>query len=400
MSEPELPANESHDSVARELASVDSPPVGDAAVADAYVFDPVAFRNRTRWFLVGALAMVLALVGGIGAFIRTDYVALMPGSARDTEPLLVVEGTESFPSDGELLFTTVRLRQNPNVWEYLWLKYDDDVEIVPQEAVLGDRTTDENREVNLQAMVDSKSVATAVALRELGYDTIQPIGVLVSHVIEGEAADGILNAGDIIREVDGVELVMATELVTELGSKSPGDAVRLTVESTEGDIDVRSVVLGAKEADPDAAFLGVGPQTLIDFVDIDLGFNVEIDSGSVGGPSAGLAFTLAILDQLTPGELTGGASVAVTGTMRVDGSVGPVGGVPQKAAAVRDLGIKYFLVPSSLGDELIEELRVVVDGEAEIIPVDDLAQALEVLDGLGGDVSVISEYAAAIPTAE
>lgn len=400
MSEPELPANESHDSVARELASVDPPSVGDDAGSAAYVFDPVAFRNRTRWFLVGAMAMVLALVGGIGAFIRTDYVALMPGSARDTEPLLVVEGTESFPSDGELLFTTVRLRQNPNVWEYLWLKYDEDVEIVPQEAVLGERTTDENREVNLQAMVDSKSVATAVALRELGYDTIRPIGVSISQVIEGEAADGILIAGDIIRAVDGVELVMSTELVSELSSKSPGDTVRLTVESTEGDVDVRSVVLGAKEDDPDAAFLGVGPQTMIDFVDVDLGFEVEIDSGSVGGPSAGLAFTLAILDQLTPGELTGGASVAVTGTMRVDGSVGPVGGVPQKAAAVRDLGIKYFLVPSSLGEELIEELRNVVDGEVEIIPVDDLAQALEVLDGLGGDVSVISEYAAAIPTAE
>ena len=96
----------------------------------------------------------------------------------------------------------------------------------------------------------------------------------------------------------------------------------------------------------------------------------------VGGPSAGLAFTLAILDQLTPGELTGGAQVAVTGTIGIDGSVGAVGGVPQKTAAVRDLGIEYFIVPTALGEEQIADLEERAGDALEIIPVATLDEAL------------------------
>ncbi len=362
--------------------------------------DLADLKRRSRWFMLGTFLTLLAIVGGIGAFIKTDSVALMPGSARDTEPLIAIEGTESYPSDGELLFTTVRVRQNPNIWEYIWLSLDDDVEIVPEAVVLGDRTSDENREINLQAMVDSKSIATAVALEQLGYEVIEPTGVFVALVVEDAAADGILHVGEIIREIDGVSIMESAELVELLSQHEPGDQIELNIEVAEGELETRTVVLGAKEDDPDAAFLGVAPQTLVDFDDLDVGFEVEIDSGSVGGPSAGLAFTLAILDELTPGELTGGVEVAVTGTMSVGGTVGRVGGVPQKAAAVRDLGIKFFIVPNALGEEVIAELREVVQGKVEIIPVDTLEEALEVLDGLGGEVSAIAEYAASVQTTE
>ncbi len=369
-------------------------------VVDGVMVDAATIRRRNRWFGAGSLAFLLLVVGGVGAFIKTDTVALMPGSARDTEPLINVEGTESFPSEGELLFTTVRLRQNPNIWEYLWLSVDSDVEIVPIESILGDRTSEENRAVNLRAMSDSKSVATAVALEQLGYDAIQPDGVFVAQVVEDTAADGVIDPGDIIREIDGVALSMSLELVDILAGYSPGDEIELTIEATDGEVESRRLVLGAKEEDAAAAFLGVAPQTLVNFTDLDLGFDVEIESGNVGGPSAGLAFTLAILDELTPGELTGGNRVAITGTMSVDGAVGPVGGVPQKAAAVRDLGIKYFIVPRSLGEETIAELRAIVDGKVEIIPVDDLDEALEVLGRFGGDVSAISEFASSAQVAE
>ncbi len=338
--------------------------------------DLADLKRRSRWFMLGTFLTLLAIVGGIGAFIKTDSVALMPGSARDTEPLIAIEGTETYPSEGELLFTTVRIRQNPNIWEYLWLSLDDDVEMVPEVEVLGDRTSDENRQINLQAMVDSKSIATAVALEQLGYEVIEPTGVFVALVVEDAAADGILRFGEIIREIDGISIVEAGELVELLGQHEPGDQIELLIELAEGEFETRSLVLGAKEDDPDAAFLGVAPQTLVDFDDLDVGFAVEIDSGSVGGPSAGLAFTLAILDELTPGELTGGVEVAVTGTISVSGRVGPVGGVSQKTAAVRDLGIKFFIVPSALGEETIAELREIAQGKVEIIPVDTLQDAL------------------------
>ena len=110
-------------------------------------------------------------------------------------------------------------------------------------------------------------------------------------------------------------------------------------------------------------------------------FDVAIDSGDVGGPSAGLAFTLAILDRITPGDLTGGARVAVTGTIELDGTVGPVGGVKQKTEAAVSEGAVLFLVPSDEYDEAVEA----ADGRIEIRRADSLDQALTALEELGGD---------------
>jgi PDZ domain-containing protein len=114
--------------------------------------------------------------------------------------------------------------------------------------------------------------------------------------------------------------------------------------------------------------------------------DVTIDSGNVGGPSAGLAFTLAVLDVLTPGEITGGHRVAATGTMALDGTVGPVGGAAQKAVTVRDAGYEVFLVPS---DEL-EEVRATVGDDLRVIAVDTLAEALDALDSLGGNAGSLA----------
>ena len=134
--------------------------------------------------------------------------------------------------------------------------------------------------------------------------------------------------------------------------------------------------------DPTRAIIGIAPEDRIS--DFDFPIDVTIDSGNVGGPSAGLAFTLAVLDVLTPGELTGGHRVAVTGTMSLDGTVGPVGGGAQKAIAVRDAGYEVFLVPS---DEL-EEVREAVGDDVEVIAVDTLDEALAALDSLGGNAGV------------
>src|SRR5690606_3334077 len=110
-----------------------------------------------------------------------------------------------------------------------------------------------------------------------------------------------------------------------------------------------------------------------------------------GGPSAGLAFTLALIDLLTPGELTGGHKVAVTGTIRLDGSVGPVGGGAQKAIAARNAGYEVFLVPP---DEL-EEVKTTLGGDFAVIAVSTLDEALEALVSLGGEVGSTAAAATA-----
>jgi PDZ domain-containing protein len=355
-------------------------------------FRSVQRRNLRR---LGWTLFVLLGLGVIGGFlIPTPYVALVPGSARETEPLVNVSGLEAYPSDGEVLFTTVRLRSRPNLWEYLWLTTDDDANIVPEEVIYGDRSPDENRQANLAAMTDSKQVAVAVALEELGYEAITPTGVFVADVVEGSAADGILERGDVLLAVDGSPVLADAELVATLGGRGSGETVQLTLERhTTGEAETIEIVLGGRDDDPTVGFLGVAPQTRLD-VNGDLPFEVDIDSGSVGGPSAGLAFTLAVLDQLTEGELTGGERVAVTGTISVDGAVGSVGGVPQKAAAVRELGIDVFIVPRALGEAELDLVRDRAGDDLQIVPVDDLDEALVVLETLGGDTQAIEEFAA------
>lgn len=350
-------------------------------------------KNRVWAWAGGFLFFVLASAVLGGFLLRVPYVALVPGSARDTEPLLEISGADEFPSDGELLFTTVRVRQRPNLWEYLWLQADDDAEIVPEEVVLQDRTPEENREFNLELMNDSKRVAVAVALEELGYDAVQTDAVVIQQLVPGAPAEQSLSLGDSILAIDGEPTIATNELVDILSGRAPGDEIVLTVQGF-GETESRDigVVLSENEEVPGRAFLGIQPADRLLFKN-DFGFVVDIDSGSVGGPSAGLAFTLAILDQLTAGELTGGNQIAVTGTVDAAGQVGPVGGVLQKTAAVRDLEADVFIVPARLGDAELELIREKAGDDLQIVAVETVEEAIDALADLGGDVDALDEYA-------
>jgi PDZ domain-containing protein len=147
------------------------------------------------------------------------------------------------------------------------------------------------------------------------------------------------------------------------------------------------LALGADPNDPDRAIIGI--EVTGRGIDFDFPIDVSIDTGDVGGPSAGLAFTLAIIDDLTPGDLTGGADVAVTGTINSDGTVGPVGGTGQKAAAVRAKGYDAFLVPSDDYEAARQHA-----GDVDVIAVDTLDEALAALADLGGNVDDLPQPAA------
>ena len=133
--------------------------------------------------------------------------------------------------------------------------------------------------------------------------------------------------------------------------------------------------------DDGTALIGISPGTRND-VKFDFPVNVDIDSGSVGGPSAGLAFTLGVIDALTPGELTGGAKVASTGTISLDGTVGPIGGMKQKVATVERAGAKVFLVPASEADDA---RAAVGKSDLKIVPVENVDDALKALAAIGGN---------------
>ena len=372
------------------------PPTFATAADDAPVPPPQNFARVQRRMMKMTAAVVLTLViiaTATGFLFKTDYVAFVPGSSRDTEPFLVVEGIEDFPSDGELHLTTVRVRDRVSLWGYLWYQLDGDAELVERSRVFGERTAEENKELNLERMASSKDLATAVALERLGYSTIVSDGVFVLQTVEDTPAAELLERGDVIVGVEGDKVFSPTQLVEAIGSRTPGDFITMTVERINGVVEEIPVTLAARDDDPNRAFLGVSTSERVD-LDLDVGFTVMLGSDNIGGPSAGLAFTLAILDQLTAGELTGGERVAVTGTIQVDGSVGSVGGVEQKAAAVRDAGITTFIVPSALEEPTIQLVRDAAGPGVTIIPVDDLDGAIDALASLGGDVAALEEFAA------
>ncbi|MGH9276045.1 MAG: YlbL family protein [Acidimicrobiales bacterium] len=337
-------------------------------------------RHRRIWVIVAATALLASTVIG-AAVLPVPYVALRPGSARPVSEQVLVEGAPSYAPAESIAYTTVNIGGTSLLEAFLgWL--DDDVDVLPEERVRGDRSAAENRRYNAQLMDTSKLVAIAVALDHLGHEVaIRTSGTVVRQIVEGSPAAGGLQIDDVIVAVDGQPVDQPEKIGVLLQSGGPGGQHVLTVERPAGSttrVDVTLQTIAAPD-DPQRAVIGIAPEDRI--VGFDFPIDVTIDSGNVGGPSAGLAFTLAVLDVLTPGELTGGHRVAVTGTMSLDGTVGPVGGAAQKAITVRDAGYEVFLVPT---DEL-EEVKATIGDDLEVIAVDTLAEALDALDSLGGN---------------
>jgi PDZ domain-containing protein len=343
-------------------------------------------RPRRTGRIVLAIVAFLAVAFLVGAaFVPLPYYLFRPGSVRDTQPLISVEGTEVFPSEGSIGYTTVSLRQATLLGLVQgWI--DDDVDVFARDEVLQGRDVDENRQVNLQMMSDSKQVATQVALERLGYEVDVTVGQVVVEVLPDTPADGVLEAGDVITAIDGEPFDDGQDLSRLLGDEGPGESITATVQPPSGgaDRDVE-LALAADPDDPDRGVMGVRVMEAV--LDYDFPVDVEIDTGDVGGPSAGLAFTLGIIDDLTPGDLTGGTDVAVTGTISGDGTVGPVGGTGQKAAAVREAGMTLFLVPSADYEAAVAR----AGDDLEVVAVDNIEEALAALADRGGNVDELPD---------
>ncbi|PLS75010.1 MAG: hypothetical protein CYG61_09860 [Actinobacteria bacterium] len=336
-------------------------------------------RRFLRWSLP-ALALLIALLAGVS--FTLPYYALAPGSARQVNDLIGVPSDRAFPPRGKVFLATVALsRVTPLEALRGWL--DPATEVVPEERILGPVRRGQFNQLNLQAMDDSKQTAAVVALRRLGFPVAEEgKGALVEAVEERSPAGSRLAQGEVITSVDGRPTLLAEQALEAIQSKRPGTSVRLEVQGVTGAARVEEIVLGSRSGTK-AGFLGVVLRTKERRFDYP--FDVTIDSGAIGGPSAGLAFTLGVLDTLTSGELTGGRKVAVTGTIEIDGTVGDVGGVIQKTAAVRAAGAEYFLVPP----KEFRDAKAHAGGRLKVVKVANLDEALVALGRLGGDVKAL-----------
>lgn len=328
-------------------------------------------RLRHRWSRWDTALLVCSLLLLIGAGLPLPGFSVAPGPTRPVGQLVEVNGAEVFPSSGEVLVATVALHpMSPFRALHAWL--DRDVHAVGEDDVVGS-------EARARDMEESRQVAVAVALRHVGFVVPERgEGALVVSVEAGSPAEGHLVPGDVVTGIDGIPASLAGDVVMAVGARDPGDLLRLVVVAPDGSERLEEIELGVRP-DGDGGYLGVAVRT--QNLRFDYPFSVDIRSGGIDGSSAGLAFTLGVIDALTPGALTAGETVGVTGTITIDGTVGPVGSVGQKTVAVREAGADYLLVPAGQG----REARPHAGERLQIIEVSSLDEALAALARLGGD---------------
>jgi PDZ domain-containing protein len=245
-------------------------------------------------------------------------------------------------------------------------------------------------------MRTAKETAEYVALKRLGFDAkLTPGEVVIDQLVCLKASDDgrtcaqfapsdqLLDPGDKLLKVDGTSLAVVDDLTPILAKHRPGDKVEIDYER-DGKPGSGEVELIAAPQEPERTIIGFIP-TDTATVTLPENVSIKIDTESIGGPSAGLAFTLTLIDQLSEGDLLGGKRIAVTGTIDINAKVGPIGGLTSKASAVMQTGAKYFLVPTGQGEADIANARKVVGDKVEIIPVATLDEALAALARIGGD---------------
>jgi Predicted secreted protein containing a PDZ domain len=355
----------------------------DGVAAAPVLPAPVVGRSGpsfvTKLFLgFGALLVVAAIVG---MNVTMPYVIFSPGDATGVDRYVHISGTRTYHHAGEVLLLTVRVSNGrPNLWRYLEATLDDDSKVIGEKQYLGNVPRKKADRASVQMMDESQLAAKQAALTRLGYTiSVNGKGARVLEVVSGSpAARSGMRPDDVIVAIDGNPIGLRDQVGQIVQAHGVGTTFSVTVRR-DGAERTLQVTSASAPSGPLAGkpYFGIGAGT--EQLRVKFPVDITIDPGDVSGPSGGLAFTLTILDKLTPGNLTGGAKVAVTGEIDGAGNVGEVGGVPQKAVAAREAGAKLMIVP-------VPEVRDARSnaGGMKIVGVRTLDEALKVLHRNGG----------------
>lgn len=320
-----------------------------------------------------ALMLVLGGIPGTPIKLTVPFAAESAGPTFNTladidgTPVIQIDGGDIDETSGSLDMTTVSVRTNMTMGQALgrWLFSHDT--LVPIGQILPQNMTDEElKQHNEATFVASEAAATVAAMKHLG----EPTKVIVHDVMDGTAASGALNAGDVITAVDGEDVSEPQQVQDKVRKKKPGEKVTVTyVRGEDGEKDAE-LTLGANPEDKELPLLGI-TMTSEPAGDINVTYNLN----DVGGPSAGMIFSLAVIDKLSPGELNGGRNVAGTGTIDENGTVGPIGGITHKIEGARDGGAELFLAP----EKNCAEARKADSGDMVVAKVGTLDDAISAM---------------------
>ena len=307
--------------------------------------------------------------------VKTEYYFMSPGPPYQWE--IEYGNNENYSFDGNLYQLTVR-RDEANIYVYLWSLLNSSYDLYPREVILPDGVTpQELSEISIQNMRTSENVAIAVALKNIGYEIeSKGDGVAVVGLLEDSPVKDKLKKGDLINSINNTDIFSATEFISTLRTYSIGETVSIgllrEIDGIKKQIYIKTTLIEhvEYEGEPMVGFLATTVNERFDFP-----FEIDIKTGNVGGPSAGLMMALNVYNNLIPEDITNSKIIAGTGTIEIDGSVGPVGGIKQKIIAAKRAGAELILVPVAN----FEEARPFETDKTAIVAVDSFDEALSVI---------------------
>ncbi len=322
-----------------------------------------------------AAGLVLLAVAAVLYIAPSDEYIFLPDRALPVAPFVTVKGERRDRDGGGIYYVAVDVRK-ASLLEKLFHGLHEGSTLVPSSEVRAPGETEKaRRQGELHQMAQSQEVASAVALRALGrHVVVRSRGTTLAAVALDGPSAGKLEPNDIVVSVDGRRAAFPADLRRLIQKHRPGESVQLTIR--RGD-QLRKVAVQtiADPADRRRPIIGVFPDcALQNSAQIDLPLPVHIDLGQVGGPSAGLAFALDLVEELGR-DVDHGHKVAATGELCLDGTVGPVGGLKQKTIGAKRAGVDVFLVPA--GENADEARRYA--GGMRVVPVESFRQALRAL---------------------
>lgn len=321
------------------------------------------------------VALVPVVVFGVLlALVTVPYVSLGPGPTFNTlgdvdgKQVVDIQGTKTHPTTGHLNMTTVSQRDDLSLGEALTLWFSGQEQLMPRDLVYPPgQSREEIDNLNNAEFTQSEDDAEYAALGYLKY----PRAATVMEVLKSGPSKGQLKAGDVLEAVDGKRTANADQFTSALKKTKPGQQV--VVDYRRKNVPGTAHITLGHNKDRDSGFLGI---MLAD--EPAAPFRIDFNLANVGGPSAGLMFSLAVVDKLTTGNLVGSTFVAGTGTIKPDGTVGPIGGIVHKMTAARAAGATVFLVPA----KNCYEASADSPSGMRLIKVENLGQAVDALHAL------------------
>ena len=329
--------------------------------------------NKNKKILIIFLVLFISISSL--SLVKTDYYFMSPGPPYQWD--IEYGEIENYEFEGNLFQLTVR-RDEASALIYAWSLLNDTYDLYPREVILPDGVTPkELSEISIQNMRTSENVAIAVALKNLGYKIeSKGDGVSVVGLLDDSPVKNKLKKGDLLNSINNTEIYSATEFISTLRTYSIGETVSIgllrDVDGVKEQLYIETTLIEHVEykGEPMVGFLATTVNERFDFP-----FEIDIKTGNVGGPSAGLMMALNVYNDLIPEDITNSKIIAGTGTIEIDGSVGPVGGIKQKIIAAKRAGAELILVPVAN----FEEAKQFETDKTAIVAVDSFDEALAVI---------------------